>query len=160
MGSFGAEGGPPCRRCSQLPSVYHSDEFGLLCNRCLQDFTNNHLIARWREITRTHPVLSDTEVTHHIAEFVLGNGLDAYCYCRECNPNWFLHGWVCYGCNWSGQCLLNKREDAQPRLCQVPTYDRLRLFPCMWKIVSEKYANDCCMKYFAGPILSSGDRWF
>ena len=37
----------------------------------------------------------------------------------------------------------------QPRLCQVPTDDRLRLLPCMRKIVSEKYANDCCMKYFA-----------
>ena len=44
------------------------------------------------------------------------------------------------------------REDVQPRLCQVATYDRLRFFPCVRKIVSEKYANDCCMKYFAGPI--------
>ena len=99
MGSFGPRGGPPCNRCKQLPSVYHSDEFGLLCNRCLQDESNNHLAEYWGHMHRTHPVLGDTIVTVHIAEFLLGTGLDAYCYCGECNPNWFLRGWVCYDCN-------------------------------------------------------------
>ena len=36
MGSFGPRGGPPCKRCNKLPSVYHSDQFGLMCNKSLR----------------------------------------------------------------------------------------------------------------------------
>ena len=36
MGSFGPEGGPPCERCRELPSVFHCDSQGLLCNRCAE----------------------------------------------------------------------------------------------------------------------------
>ena len=58
-------------------------------------------------------------------------------------------------------CLCqNQWGDVQLRLCQASTYARLRSFPSMRKIVSEKCAKDGCVKYFARPILSSGDRWF
>ena len=43
MGSFGPEGGPPCERCRELPSAYHCDSQGLLCNRCLQSFVNKRM---------------------------------------------------------------------------------------------------------------------
>ena len=97
MGSFGAKGGPPCERCKQLPSVYHSDTFGLMCNRCLQDDDNNHWVAHWSRKYRTHAVVGDAIITVHVAESLLGTGLDYYCHCGECNPNWFPRGWVCYG---------------------------------------------------------------
>ena len=53
MGSFGPKGGPPCERCQQLPSVYHSDRFGLMCNRCLQEDDNVHWAAYWGRKYRT-----------------------------------------------------------------------------------------------------------
>ena len=51
---------------------------------------------------RTHTFFGDVNnwiVTVRIAEFLLGTGLDYYCHCGECNPNWFLRGWVCYDCD-------------------------------------------------------------
>ena len=96
MGSFGPRGGPPCEQCRQLPSVYHCDVLGLLCNRCLQGNMNKQLTEWWGNLFREHPVMSDTAVTRTIAEYVWGDGLEAYCYCGRCNPNWFLRGWICW----------------------------------------------------------------
>ena len=36
MGSFGLKGRPPCDRCKELPSVFHCDAQGALCNRCVE----------------------------------------------------------------------------------------------------------------------------
>ena len=99
MGSFGPKGGPPCERCQQLPSVYHSDRFGLMCNRCLQEDDNIHWAAYWGRKYRTHPFLGNAIIMVNVAEFILGTGLKDYCRCGECNPNWFLRGWTCYGDN-------------------------------------------------------------
>ena len=99
MTGFGPRGGPPCNRCRQLPSVFYSDLFGLMCHRCHQSDTNRYLIEHWSMIYRTHPLLGDTGITRHIAEFLWGDVLSGYCSCGECNPNWFLCGWVCYDCN-------------------------------------------------------------
>ena len=55
MGSFGAKGGPPCETCKLLPSVYHSDTYGLMCNKCLQDDENIQWAAYWGRKFRTHP---------------------------------------------------------------------------------------------------------
>ena len=96
MGSFGPRGGPPCEQCRQLPSVYHCDVLGLLCNRCLQGNMNKQLTEWWGNLFREHPVMSDTAITRTIAEYVWGDGLEAYCYCGRCNPNWFLRGWICW----------------------------------------------------------------
>ena len=88
MGSFGPEGGPPCERCHQLPSVYHSDAYGLMCYRCLQDDDNMCWASYLNFKYRTNP------------------WLNRYCQCGECDPNWFLRGWVCYDVpqqDWSGQ---------------------------------------------------------
>ena len=99
MGSFGPKGGPPCERCQQLPSVYHSDRFGLMCNRCLLDHDNIHWAAYLCRKYRTHPFLGNAIIMVNVGEFILGNGLRDYCRCGECNPNWFLRGWTCYGDN-------------------------------------------------------------
>ena len=96
MGSYGPRGGPPCEQCRQLPSVYHCDVLGLICNRCLQGNMNKQLTEWWGKLFREHPVMSDTAVTRTIAEYVWGDGLEAYCYCGRCNPNWFLRGWICW----------------------------------------------------------------
>ena len=45
---------------------------------------------------RSHPYLADPIVTINIAGFILGTGLEKYCRCGDCDPNWFLCGWVCY----------------------------------------------------------------
>ena len=37
---FGPGGGPPCEVCHQQPSVCHSDAYGLMCYRCVQDDDN------------------------------------------------------------------------------------------------------------------------
>ena len=95
----GPRGGPPCERCGQLPSVCYSDTFGLMCFRCPQNDKNRILMAHWGKIYRTHPVLGDVGITRHIVEFLWSDGLYRYCSCGQCNPNWFLHGWVCYDCN-------------------------------------------------------------
>ena len=96
---FGPRGGPPCNRCRQLPSVVYGEVFDLICHRCHQADTNFYLIAHWSMIYHTHPLLNDIGITRHVAEFLWGDGLSKYCSCGECNPNWFLRGWVCYDCN-------------------------------------------------------------
>ena len=96
MGSFGPRGGPPCEQCMELPSVYHCDLLGLLCNRCLQGNMNKKMTEWWGTIFREHPVLNDPTITQSIAEYVWGDGLDAYCYCGKCKSRWFLKGWICW----------------------------------------------------------------
>ena len=96
MGSFGPKGGPPCERCHQLPSVYHSDAFGLMCHRCLQDDDNMHWASYLNRKYRTHLFIGNSIIMINVAGFILGTGLHNYCRCGDCDPNWFLHGWVCY----------------------------------------------------------------
>ena len=96
MGSFGPEGGSKCERCHQLPSVYHSDAFGLMCNRCMQDDNNMQWALYLNRKYRTHLYISNSIIMNNIAGFILGTGLHYYCRCGDCDPNWFLHGWVCY----------------------------------------------------------------
>ena len=93
MGSFG----PPCDTCGLLPSVYHAHGEGFLCNRCFQDVENRECVAELRRKCIAHPVFGDSLITIHIVEFLQGTGLEYYCHCGGCNPNWFLRGWVCYG---------------------------------------------------------------
>ena len=59
--------------------------------------TNIHWAAYWDRKYRTHPFLGNAIIMVNVAEFILGTGLEDYCRCGECNPNWFLRGWVCYG---------------------------------------------------------------
>ena len=93
---FGPEGGPPCKVCHQLPSVCHCDARGLVCHRCLQKDENKcwayHL--NWKH--RANPLLGDPIIMFNVAVFILGTGLNRYCQCDGCDPNWFLRGWVCY----------------------------------------------------------------
>ena len=96
MGSFGPKGGPPCQTCHQLPSVYHSDFSGLVCHRCMQDGDNMDWASYINRKYRSHLYLADPIVTTNLAAFILGTGLEQYCRCGRCNPNWFLCGWVCY----------------------------------------------------------------
>ena len=96
MGSFGPEGGPPCELCRELPSVYHRDGEGLLCNRCLQSFENTRRAEGWSTIFRRHPVLREQIITFSVAEYLWGDGIDAYCRCGECSSSWFLKGWICW----------------------------------------------------------------
>ena len=63
---------------------------------CEED-DNFQWAAYWGRKFRTHPFFGDAIIMIHVAEFMLGTGLEDYCRCGECNPNWFLHGWVCYG---------------------------------------------------------------
>ena len=96
MGSFGPEGGPPCKVCHQLPSVCHCDARGLVCHRCLQKDDNEcwAYYLNWKY--RTNPLLGDPIIMFDVAVFILGTGLNRYCQCDGCDPNWFLRGWVCY----------------------------------------------------------------
>ena len=90
MGSFGPAGEPPCELCRELPSVYHRDGEGLLCNRCLQSFENTRRAEEWSTIFRRHPVLREQIITFSVAEYLWGDGIDAYCRCGECSSSWFL----------------------------------------------------------------------
>ena len=100
MGSFRPIGGPPCEICHELPSAYHSDSDGswgtMLCYRCVQDDDNMCWASYLNRKYRTHPFLDNPIIMFNVAGFILGTGLQNYCYCGECDPNWFLHGWVCY----------------------------------------------------------------
>ena len=90
-----ARGGPPCEHCGQLACVHRSETKGLVCARCLQSECIDQLIGYWGNLHRNHCILSNTTLARNIAEHMYGDGLAAYCYCGECNPNWFLYGWVC-----------------------------------------------------------------
>ena len=79
-------------------------------------------------------------VRFSVGEILFLSNLGYQTICRVCaNMDRCL-----YACLFQNQC-----GDVQLRLCQASTYARLRSFPSMRKIVSEKYAKDCCMKYFA-----------
>ena len=93
---FGPEGGPPCDVCHQLPSVCPGDARGLMCHRCLQDADNMRWAYYLNFKYRTNPGLADPIIMFNVAGFILGTGLNRYCQCGECDPNWFLRGWVCY----------------------------------------------------------------
>ncbi len=93
---FGPEGGPPCKVCHQLPSVCHCDARGLVCHRCLQKDENKCWAYHLNWKYRANPLLGDPIIMFNVAVFILGTGLNRYCQCDGCDPNWFLRGWVCY----------------------------------------------------------------
>ena len=95
----GPNDGPPCEQCGELRSVYRCDIKGLMCHRCLQSDSLDQLVAFWGQMFRNHRIMSNAEIARIIADQLWGDGLEPYCYCGECNPNWFLRGWVCYDCN-------------------------------------------------------------
>ena len=112
-----------CEVCKQLRAVYLSDIIGgRVCHRCLQGHANKRLTEWWSKLFRVHPVMCDVSVTRTIAEYLWGNGLDAYCHCGRCNPNWFLRGWICCPLQPRGSLLLNKRTAAA--LGVAMSYDR------------------------------------
>ena len=92
----GPNGGPPCEQCWELPSVYRNDIKGLMCHRCIQNDTLDQLVGFWGHLLRNHRVFGNAEIARNIAEHVCGTGLEDYCYCGECDPNWFLRGWICW----------------------------------------------------------------
>ena len=100
MRSFRPIGGPPCVICHELPAAYHNDADGswgtMLCYRCDQDDDNMCWASYLNRKYRSHLYLANPIVMINIAGFILGTGLDNYCYCGNCDPNWFLYGWVCY----------------------------------------------------------------
>ena len=138
-GKFWTKGGPPCKICMLLPSVYHSDTYGLMCNKCLQDDENIHWAAYWGRKFRTHHFFGEAIITVHVAEFILGTGLESYCHCGECNPNWFLRGWVCYWDNlcttWQGGQPVQKHNLFDITLDILTVQPFISTFPSKWLIL-------------------------
>ena len=99
LSGFGPDSGPICEHCWELPSVYHSYDTGLMCHRCLQSDSLAHLVGLWGNLLRNHRVFGNAEIARNIAEHVWGNGLENYCYCGRCDPNWVLRGWICWTLN-------------------------------------------------------------
>ena len=95
LAGSGIRKGPMCEQCGQLACVSRSETKGLICARCLQGECIDQVISYWGNLHRNHSILSQPTLARNILEYMYGNGLAAYCYCGECNPNWFLHGWVC-----------------------------------------------------------------
>ena len=87
--------GPLCNHCGILTCVSRSETKGLICARCLQGECIDQMIGYWGNLHRNNGILSQPTLARHILEYMYGNGLSAYCYCGQCNPEWFLHGWVC-----------------------------------------------------------------
>ena len=100
LAGSGPKGGPLCEHCGKLACVGRSETKGLICARCLQGECIDQVISYWGNLHRNHSILSQPTLARHILEYMYGNGLAAYCYCGQCNPDWFLHGWVC--CPYSG----------------------------------------------------------
>ena len=92
--------GPLCEHCGMLFCAGRSETKGLICARCLQGECIDQMIGYWGNLHRNHGILSQPTLARNILEYMYGNGLSAYCYCGQCNPDWFLHGWVC--CPYSG----------------------------------------------------------
>ena len=57
---------------------------------------NKRMAEWWSIIFRRHPVLRQPRITCSVAEYVWGDGLDAYCCCGNCKSRWFLEGWICW----------------------------------------------------------------
>ena len=100
LAGSGQRSGPLCNQCGMLTCVSRSETKGLICARCLQGECIDQMIGYWGNLHRNHGILSQPTLARHILEYMYGNGLSAYCYCGQCNPDWFLHGWVC--CPYSG----------------------------------------------------------
>ena len=95
LAGSGLRGGPLCEQCGQLACVSRSETKGLICARCLQGECIDQVISYWGNLHRNHRILSQSTIARNILEYMYGNGLAAYCYCGDCNLNWFLYGWVC-----------------------------------------------------------------
>ena len=87
--------GPMCAQCGMFISVIGIESSGLQCAKCLQGECIDQLIRYWGYIHRGHRVLNQPTIARTIIEYMFGNGLAAYCSCGTCNPDWFLHGWIC-----------------------------------------------------------------
>ena len=87
--------GPMCEQCGILACVSRSETKGLICARCLQGECIDQVISYWGNLHRNHCILCQPTLARNILEYMFGNGLAAYCFCGTCNPDWFLHGWVC-----------------------------------------------------------------
>ena len=94
LAGSGPRSGPMCEQCGILACVSRS-ETGLICARCLQGECIDQLISYWGNLHRNHRILSQPTLARNILEYMFSNGLAAYCYCGVCNPEWFLHGWIC-----------------------------------------------------------------
>ena len=89
------KGGLLCEHCGLLTCVGRSEVKGLVCARCLQTECIDQLINYWNSLHRCNEILGNPAFARHIIEYMYGNGLSAYCYCGQCNPDWFLYGWIC-----------------------------------------------------------------
>ena len=87
--------GPLCEHCGLLTCVGRSETKGLVCARCLQGECIDQWIGYWSSLHRNNEVFGEPTIARQIIEYMYGNGLSAYCYCGQCNPDWFLHGWIC-----------------------------------------------------------------
>ena len=87
--------GPMCEQCGIFICVSRSESSGLQCAKCLQSECIDQLISYWGNLHRNHRILSQPTIARNIIEYMFGNGLAAYCSCGTCNPDWFLHGWIC-----------------------------------------------------------------
>ena len=88
--------GPPCTQCMVFPAVRPRQIPRILCYRCLQSTLNVMQSIWWTAIFPRHIVLCDPIIVPRIVEYTTGTGLDRYCHCGHCNPDWFLHGWECW----------------------------------------------------------------
>ncbi len=95
LAGSGQRNGPLCNQCGILTCVSRSETKGLICARCLQGECIDQMIGYWDNLHRNHNTLSQPTIARQIIEYMYGNGLSAYCYCGRCDPDWFLHGWVC-----------------------------------------------------------------
>ena len=95
LAGSGIRGGPPCEQCGLLACVSRSETQQLICAKCLQGECIDQVISYWGNLHRNHRILSQPTIARNILEYMYGNGLAAYCYCGDCNLNWFLYGWVC-----------------------------------------------------------------
>ena len=86
---------PMSKQCGIFICVSHSESGGLQCAKCLQSECIDQLISYWGNLHRNHRILSQPTIARDIIEYMFGNGLAAYCSCGTCNPDWFLHGWIC-----------------------------------------------------------------
>ena len=84
--------GPPCTQCMVLPAVCPRRIPRILCYRCIQDTLNVIQAMWWAAIFPQHLILSNPIIVPRIVEYTSGTGLERYCHCGHCHPDWFLHG--------------------------------------------------------------------
>ena len=88
--------GPSCTQCMVFPAVCPRRIPRILCYRCIQDTLNLIQAMWWVAIFPRHLVLKDPIIVPRIVEYISGTGLEKFCRCGCCHPDWFLHGWECW----------------------------------------------------------------